>query len=227
MLDDEYCRRKFTRCFLSPLINTAFPKLRHACQVSVSWRTMSNTYLISQVLDMIVSETGMSHDELDNESEFSDLCIDPILSKSIVDRVSVTTRVILDPKVFHTCSTVGSLHYLATLVSLSSPSPDVSSSSNGLNAIRLALRAAADVQVQQQPSLVIRQQGNPRDAQRNVLLLPDGSGTGIAYARVPALGPGVCLYGLNSPFLKNTGAGSFGRKLEDVAHISIPDIHMV
>ncbi|MCJ1371057.1 hypothetical protein MMC20_002272 [Loxospora ochrophaea] len=183
---------------------------------------MPNTHLVEQVLDIIASETGVGHDELYDDSEFSDLGIDTILSKLIVDRISETAGVILNPSIFHTCATVGSLkHHLATVVSLLS---DPNISSNGSNTIR-SVPPATDI-LAQQPSLVIRLQGNPRGARKNVFLLPDGSGTGMAYVRIPTLGPEICLYGLNSPFLK-TGAGSFGRKLEDVAHLWIPEIRKV
>ncbi|KAK1573008.1 Alpha/Beta hydrolase protein, partial [Colletotrichum navitas] len=40
---------------------------------------------------------------------------------------------------------------------------------------------------------------------KTVFLLPDGSGSAMSYSRIPSLGPGICLYGLNSPFLSNPG----------------------
>lgn len=171
--------------------------------------------LVKQFLDIIVSEAGVDYEELCDDSEFSGLGIDTLLAKTIVNRVFETSKVALSYTIFQTYNTVGNLkEHLATIVTSSQSPPLIRS-----------ISAPASVPVPL--SLIIRLQGSPRGASRNIFLLPDGSGFGMAYARIPPLGPEVCLYGLNSPFLKNCAGNSFGRKLEDLAHLWIPEIRKV
>jgi thioesterase domain-containing protein len=44
-------------------------------------------------------------------------------------------------------------------------------------------------------------QGNVVDPSSNIFLFPDGSGSGLAYAKLPLISPNVCLIAMNSPFL--------------------------
>ena len=82
---------------------------------------------------MIASSTGVNPEELSDDTQFSALGPDPILSKPIVDRISDTTGMKLNPAVFHTtCPTIGSLkHHLATPVQSPSPSARIDGDSNG------------------------------------------------------------------------------------------------
>lgn len=45
-------------------------------------------------------------------------------------------------------------------------------------------------------------QGDPSKCKTTIFMLPDGSGSGMAYARMPPIAPDTCLVGLNSPFLR-------------------------
>ena len=47
-------------------------------------------------------------------------------------------------------------------------------------------------------------QGNAKTASKKVMLFPDGSGSATSYDKIPEVGPDVCIYGLNSPFLKGS-----------------------
>ena len=47
-------------------------------------------------------------------------------------------------------------------------------------------------------------QGNPKKATKQVMLFPDGSGSATSYDKIPEVGPDVCIFGLNSPFLKGS-----------------------
>ena len=47
-------------------------------------------------------------------------------------------------------------------------------------------------------------QGSMKNASKNVFLFPDGSGSATSYEKMPEIAPGVALYGLNSPYLRET-----------------------
>jgi len=65
-------------------------------------------------------------------------------------------------------------------------------------------------------------QGNPTSAKKTIFLLPDGSGSGMSYARFPRISPDVCLIGMNSPFLQ--AAEAFTSTIEDLAPIWVQEI---
>ncbi|KAK3292578.1 polyketide synthetase PksP, partial [Chaetomium fimeti] len=55
------------------------------------------------------------------------------------------------------------------------------------------------------PATSVLLQGSPTTtAQRTLWLFPDGSGLATAYLQLPDLPPSTTIYGLNSPFVKNT-----------------------
>ena len=47
--------------------------------------------------------------------------------------------------------------------------------------------------------------GNPKTASKNIFLFPYGSGSATPYAKLPSISKDVCIYALNSPFMKIPG----------------------
>ncbi|KAI6307804.1 putative secondary metabolism biosynthetic enzyme [Pyricularia oryzae] len=139
-----------------------------------------------QVLSIIAREVDEPPEELQNnpELEFADLGIDKLLSRSIITQIHKATGLELPVELFETCPTAGALISFLKNKELAGPGNEAKPNDILLN----------------QP-LSIRIHGRPGASTKNIFLLPDGSGSAMSYARVPPLGPGVCLYGLNSPFL--------------------------
>ncbi|TLD20283.1 hypothetical protein PspLS_08705 [Pyricularia sp. CBS 133598] len=150
----------------------------------------------TQVLSIIAGEVDEPPEELQNnlELEFADLGIDKLLSRSIITRIHKATGLELPSELFETCPTVGSLigflreREAHPISSKARPGHEARPKDALLN----------------QP-LSIRIHGRPANSTKSIFLLPDGSGSAMSYARIPPLGPGVCLYGLNSPFLLEPG----------------------
>ncbi|PSN67378.1 alpha/beta-hydrolase [Corynespora cassiicola Philippines] len=65
-------------------------------------------------------------------------------------------------------------------------------------------------------------QGKLHSSRKTLFLLPDGSGSAMAYARLPQIDPTICLIALNSPHLRSTSAGSF--TMEKIAAIWAAEI---
>ncbi|EHK16310.1 uncharacterized protein TRIVIDRAFT_127586, partial [Trichoderma virens Gv29-8] len=62
-------------------------------------------------------------------------------------------------------------------------------------------------------------------AKKKVFLLPDGSGSGMAYMSVPPIDPSVCLYGINSPYLYSPEF--FNGTIDDLARIWTAEIQRI
>ncbi|KAK5112421.1 hypothetical protein LTR85_011530 [Meristemomyces frigidus] len=68
-------------------------------------------------------------------------------------------------------------------------------------------------------------QGKPETASTIIFLFPDGSGAGTAYGSLPRVGEGVCLVGLNSPFLRQ--AQSFTCSIEHMARLWVDVVRKI
>ena len=65
-------------------------------------------------------------------------------------------------------------------------------------------------------------QGQPSTCTTLVFLFPDGSGAGTSYGTLPQIGSGVCLIGLNSPFLRQ--AQDFTCSIERMARLWMDEV---
>lgn len=66
-------------------------------------------------------------------------------------------------------------------------------------------------------------QNNPASSRHTVFLLPDGSGSAMAYANLPPVHPAVCIVGMNSPYLRD--AGSYRCSVEDLASQWVREVY--
>jgi len=150
--------------------------------------TKTRSLETENILNIIAEEVGVPRDELVGDTEFADLGVDVILAKSIVSKIAEKTGLRLPNTAFNDYSTVNSLQ--SHLKDSLKPSLEVtnqgkpnSSSPAPVNPLSIIL------------------QGRVVSAKTVIFLLPDGSGSAAAYLRLPAIDPGVCLIGMNSPFL--------------------------
>jgi thioesterase domain-containing protein/acyl carrier protein len=165
------------------------------------------------LLGTIAAELDLPVDELDDDdAEFADLGIDPIVAPSIIAKIAQATGLRLADNAFQQFGDVGSLkqHVAATWASASTSTATAT--------------VTATATAPPKPlSVLIR--GNRAKATKNVFLLPDGSGSAMAYARIPALAPEYCLYALNSPFLQ--AAGAYTCSIEEIAGRWVEEIETI
>ncbi|KAF2661513.1 alpha/beta-hydrolase [Lophiostoma macrostomum CBS 122681] len=65
-------------------------------------------------------------------------------------------------------------------------------------------------------------QGHPAKSKRTLFLLPDGSGSGMAYVMLPEIHPDLCVVCMNSPFLEAPAGTAF--TVESIAAIWVEEI---
>ena len=152
--------------------------------------------LPEKILQIIAEEAGMSRDELGDDSEFWDVGVDDTLAKCIISRIHGTLRIDLPLSVFVDNPSVADLKiYLDKYHAMASP--------NLVQTVRPSTTA-----VKSEPlSLVL--QGKPDACRRILFLLPDGSGSAMAYARLPRVDADTCLIALNSPYLRASPSAAF------------------
>lgn len=159
--------------------------------------------VIDQVFDIIAEEVGIDADELTGDTEFADLGVDKFLSKAILSRIHKELKIDLPNTTFDDYPTADDLQ--ARLDSFSKSSSNGVNKPNGTNGTQKA--NGANGLSTKPPStssgpLSFTLQNKPETCAKTLFLLPDGSGSGMAYARLPKIDPSVCLVALNSPYLK-------------------------
>ncbi|KAK8053726.1 hypothetical protein PG996_013027 [Apiospora saccharicola] len=162
-------------------------------------------------LAIIAEEVGISRDELHDDTEFADLGLDRVLAQAIADRFADETSQRLEVSVFESCPDVRSFMRRLDKTVAESTVPEKGTVHVPIE--KMMMKKKKKNAARTSP-LVLPLQGNPATAKKTLFLLPDGSGSGLAYARIPPLGPDICLCALNSPFL---GAGPFSTTIEEMS----------
>lgn len=143
--------------------------------------------LWAQCLEVIADEIGMDVEDIHEQDSFaSDLGVNTPLSRSITARLRDLTPT-LPVTVLDECPTVESLHQCLTRLARDN---------NGEPTFNRPKPNRSRV-----PLSVILQ-GNPATCTETIFLLPDGSGSGMAYAGIPPISPTTSLIAMNSPYLR-------------------------
>lgn len=153
-------------------------------------------------LNIIARESGLEPGEIiewDN-MEFKALGINRILASAILSSLRGPLGEALPHDIFDQKPTVGAFRSLYEAPAAPAPAP--SSSSVPL-------------------SIVL--QNSIASARHTVFLLPDGSGSAMAYANLPPVHPSVCVVGMNSPYLRK--ADAYRCSIEELASQWVGEIY--
>ncbi|TVY85206.1 Non-reducing polyketide synthase terA [Lachnellula suecica] len=173
---------------------------------------------IAQIVSIIADELGEDPSDLADDAEFSDIGVDSLMSLSITGRIREELDLDVPVSLFTDYPTIGEAKAAVatlmgkTLNESAAPNgnamPNGSATTNGTNghATQEQSPAASEVKPRNEkanpPATSILLQGNPKKAKKILFLFPDGSGSATSYALFPTIAPGVCVYGLNCPFMK-------------------------
>lgn len=157
----------------------------------------------NRIQDILAEELGVEVDELrDADTTFSQLGIDPILGRVVVRKISQELGLHLPEDVFQRTRDVGHFReHVVTSRTVATP----------MKATAIAKATAEEVKPNPQTkakghaALAVLIRGDPAKNSKNIFLLPDGSGSAMAYARLTAPAPDCCLYSMHSPFLGDPG----------------------
>lgn len=164
---------------------------------------------------IISSEVGVNESEIDNETPFTDLGVDSLLSLAILDAIKKQTGRIFPSNFLVDNPTLGAIES-----SLGGPTSRPSKQPPHPAHLERALQ-----QAQAPRAKAILLQGNPNATDPALFLLPDGSGSASSYVNLPALDTPGPVYGMDSPFLANPS--SFRATLPEAAAIYVREIRRV
>lgn len=153
--------------------------------------------------DIIAEEIGVERDELVDDCEFADLGVDKYLAKSILSRFHDELKLDLSASTFDEYPTAGELLGMLSRNPSLEPSPEPEQAptprSTGIETPPPKFSSP----------LSFLLQGRPQSCSKTLFLLPDGSGSGMAYARLPQLDPDICVIVLSSPYLRAPTSTTF------------------
>ncbi|KAJ4361270.1 hypothetical protein N0V95_002039 [Ascochyta clinopodiicola] len=173
------------------------------------------------VIDFLARELHLAKADIHDDDIFSELGVDAILARSITRGLSKLLKVNISDAVFQSFVSVNALRgYLAEQAMSNQV---VSATKEKLGAEKKAIpiaRKQLPRRIKMPLSMVL--QGNPASASQIIFLLPDGSGSAMAYAGIPRVEPSTCVVGLNSPFLG--AAENYHCAIEETASKWVPEI---
>lgn len=164
-------------------------------------------------LKIIAQESGLEPGEIieTDDMEFATLGINRILATAILSHLRGPRGEALPQDIFDQKPTVGAFRrFYETPIQLN-VTPGRPAAPTKLN------RVASSVPL----SIVL--QNNLASSRHTIFLLPDGSGSAMAYANLPLVHPTVCVVGMNSPYLRD--ASAYHCSVEDLASQWVHEIY--
>nr|BAJ65431.1 polyketide synthase [Aspergillus aculeatus] len=154
---------------------------------------------MKEIRAIIADEIGVTADELKADENLGEMGMDSLLSLNVLGRIRETLDMDLPGEFFIEHQTLEEVETALDLKPMAAPIPEPIRLPEVLPTMKsnISVRAA-----QHPPATSIVLQGNPKTATQSLFLFPDGSGSATSYATIPRVGPDVCVYGLNCPYMK-------------------------
>lgn len=183
-----------------------------------------------ECLRVIAKETGFSVDDIDEEDEFrTDLGVNPIVARSIVRSFETVLKRNVPSTIFSQCPTIKEFregYFQSCIDSLTEPKEDsvVKKITKVQEGNQKTMTNTCHTQSRIPISIVLQGKPTTGSAEKTtIFLLPDGSGSGMAYVEMPLIDPStVCLVALNSPYLNR--ASEYCCSIEEVAREYVQEI---
>lgn len=150
---------------------------------------------------IIAEEIGLKIEEITDDTDLTELGMDSLLSITILGSLREKCDMEISEDLLVECHTVSAIAIALGITER--PKPQALTSIRTMTAPASTPKMNNSPSVRVSPATSILLQGNPNAASKTLFLFPDGSGSSTSYGRIPAVGPDVCVFGLNCPFMKN------------------------
>ena len=164
---------------------------------------------ISIIRSTIAEQIGIEVEELLAADDFTEFGVDSLMSLSILGALREKTGLTIPRDAI---SEDVSMSDLERTLSPSSAAPSPSKARSK--------RTSPSSKPQAPLSFLL--QGCQKSASRNIFLFPDGSGSATSYEKLPKISDDVCVFGLNSPFLR--ASREYTTSIEGIAAIWVDEI---
>lgn len=173
------------------------PKPRHrSCYVPDSTKMADET--VTRALEIIGEAISLEPDDFADHETWKFLGLGDLLASATASDLSSQLGVKVTPEDFEKYPTVGAFKAFLK-------GEDASASSSAATSAPEPADPWEGIPKPKVPLSVVLQ-GSPSTSKATIFLFPDGSGAGTSYGTLPTLDEGVCVVGLNSPFLRQAQA---------------------
>ncbi|KAL4892273.1 hypothetical protein BDV59DRAFT_208603 [Aspergillus ambiguus] len=149
-----------------------------------------------EICRILAEELGVPETSIGREDNLPEIGLDSLMSLTVLGQIREQFDVDLPSDFFMDNPT---LHAVGEALGLSSDPLAVSSPPSKPSTPPTKVQAKESTHPTATSILL---QGNPRTSRKKLFLFPDGSGSASSYATIPLLGPDICVYGLNCPYMK-------------------------
>ena len=168
---------------------------------------------VSIARHIVAQEMGVDISEVSDDAELAEMGMDSLMSLTILGELREKTGIDLPSTFLTTNPTIkdieDALGMRPKAKPAAAPKPSAPVAGNkkmavDMNQVSQRLTALNKTNISQYPPATsVLLQGNAKNASKKVFFLPDGSGSATSYVSIPNIGPDVCAYGLNCPFMKD------------------------
>ena len=139
---------------------------------------------------------GVDVEELMAAEDITELGVDSLMSLSILGALREKLGIDIPSSLLQENPSMPAIEKAMGLAPESKPEPPKSQPA-------AEPKAKLEAPAKAKPSLIFQLQGNPKTASKYLFIFPDGSGSATAYDKMPQVSSDVCVFGLNSPYLKS------------------------
>ncbi|KAI7665030.1 polyketide synthase, partial [Hortaea werneckii] len=193
--------------------------------------TLEDVGDVSLAKHIVAQEMGVDIAEVTDDADLAEMGMDSLMSLTILGELREKTGIDLPSTFLTTNPTMKDIDNALGMrpkpkaapkpaaPKAAAPSSSKKTDMNEVSARLSALNNNTDISRYPNATSVLLQ-GNPKQATKKIFFLPDGSGSATSYVSIPNLGPDVCAYGLNCPFMKNPEQWQCGIEISALVYLA-------
>ncbi|KIX09737.1 uncharacterized protein Z518_00818 [Rhinocladiella mackenziei CBS 650.93] len=185
--------------------------------------------MIETIRVVIAQEMEMELAEITETTDLSNLGMDSLMALTVLGKLREEHDIDLDPTILADNPSLGHLRKALGLEKKQPAPPPAPTSAPAqkhevrTNVVTTPVAPPVEVVVQMPPATSVLLQGNPKTANKNLFLFPDGSGSATSYVSIPAIdSKNLAVYGLNCPFMKDPTSYTCG--IEGVSKLYLEEV---
>ena len=188
---------------------------------------------VSIARHIVAQEMGVDISEITDGAELAEMGMDSLMSLTILGELREKTGIDLPSTFLTTNPTIkdveDALGMRPKAKPAAAPRPQaapVAGQPNkkrniDMNEVSKRLERLNDTDISKfPPATSVLLQGNAKVAKKKIFFLPDGSGSATSYVSIPNIGPDVCAYGLNCPWMKSPEGWDCGIEVSSLVYLA-------
>ena len=186
---------------------------------------------VSIARHIVAQEMGVDISEITDGAELAEMGMDSLMSLTILGELREKTGIDLPSTFLTTNPTIKDVEDAlgirpkAKPAAAPKPAPAAGKSekkkTTDMNEVSVRLENLNKTDISKfPPATSVLLQGNAKIATKKIFFLPDGSGSATSYVSIPNIGPDVCAYGLNCPYMKDPEQWNCGIEVSALIYLA-------